>query len=90
MTRKPSTWLPRLAAQSSCKRAISAGGVGLALDPTLRLENTTREIPPFNIWKGACRLARAVLYWPPGSVFVAVIGPGAGTGCKSMVFNPLA
>jgi hypothetical protein len=39
--------------------AVSAmRGVALSVDPTLRLENLTHEIPPFNIWEGAYRLAQ--------------------------------
>jgi S-adenosylmethionine hydrolase len=68
--------------------AVSAmRGVALAVDPTLRLEDLTHEIPPFNIWEGAYRLAQTAPYWPPGTVFVAVIDPGVGTGRRSVVLK---
>ena len=68
--------------------AVSAmRGVALAVDPTLRLENLTHEIPAFNIWEGAYRLAQTAPYWPPGTVFVAVIDPGVGTERKSVVLE---
>ncbi len=68
--------------------AVSAmRGVALTVDPTLRLENLTHEIPPFNIWEGAYRLAQTAPYWPPGTVFVAVIDPGVGTKRKSVVLK---
>jgi S-adenosylmethionine hydrolase len=57
-------------------------GVAHSVDPTLRLEDLTHEIPPFNIWDGAYRLAQTARYWPPGTVFVAVIDPGVGTGAS--------
>jgi hypothetical protein len=63
--------------------AVSAmRGVAISVDPTLRLENLTHEIPAFNIWEGAYRLAQTAPYWPPGTVFVAVIDPGVRTGAS--------
>jgi S-adenosylmethionine hydrolase len=62
-------------------------GVAVSVDPTLRLENLTHEIPAFNIWEGAYRLAQSAPYWPPGTVFVAVIDPGVGTERKSVVLK---
>ncbi len=62
-------------------------GVAVGVDPTLRLENLTHEIPAFNIWEGAYRLAQSAPYWPPGTVFVSVIDPGVGTERKSVVLK---
>lgn len=68
--------------------AVSAmRGVALSIDPTLRLEDLTHEIPAFNIWEGAYRLNTTAPYWPPGTVFVAVIDPGVGTERKSVVLE---
>ncbi len=68
--------------------AVSAmRGVAISVDPTLRLENLTHEIPAFNIWEGAYRLAQTAPYWPSGTVFVAVIDPGVGTERKSVVLK---
>ncbi len=60
-------------------------GVAVSVDPSLRLENLTHEIPAFDIWQGAYRLAQTAPYWPPGTVFVSVIDPGVGTDRKSVV-----
>ena len=39
--------------------AVSAmRGVAVSVDPSLRLENLTHEIPAFDIWQGAYRLNR--------------------------------
>jgi S-adenosylmethionine hydrolase len=66
--------------------AVSAmRGVAVSVDPTLRLEDLTHEIPPFDIWQGAYRLAQTAPYWPAGTVFVAVIDPGVGTDRRSVV-----
>ncbi len=68
--------------------AVSAmRGVATSVDPTLRLENLTHEIPPFNIWEGAYRLNTTATYWPPGTVFVSVVDPGVGTDRKSVVLK---
>jgi S-adenosylmethionine hydrolase len=62
-------------------------GVALSVDPTLRLENLTHEIPAFDIWEGAYRLNTTAPYWPPGTVFVSVIDPGVGTARRSIVLK---
>ena len=68
--------------------AVSAmHGVALAVDPSLRLEDLTHEIPAFNIWEGAYRLNDTAPYWPAGTVFVSVIDPGVGTERKSVVLE---
>src|SRR5918996_1341814 len=68
--------------------AVSAmRGVAVSIDPTLRLENLTHEIPAFDIWEGAYRLNTTAPYWPPGTVFVSVIDPGVGTGRASVVLK---
>ena len=68
--------------------AVSAmHGVAVSVDPSLRLEDLTHEIPAFNIWDGAYRLADTVPYWPAGTVFVSVIDPGVGTERKSVVLK---
>ena len=68
--------------------AVSAmRGVAVSVDPTLRLENLTHEIPAFNIWEGAYRLNTTAPYWPPGTVFVSVIDPGVGTERTSVVLK---
>jgi S-adenosylmethionine hydrolase len=68
--------------------AVSAmRGVAVSVDPALRLENLTHEIPAFDIWEGAYRLRATAPYWPPGTVFVSVIDPGVGTGRRSVVLR---
>ena len=68
--------------------AVSAmRGVAVSVDPTLRLENLTHEIPALDIWEGAYRLNTTAPYWPPGTVFVAVIDPGVGTERNAVVLK---
>lgn len=66
--------------------AVSAmKGVAVGVDPSLRLEDLTHEIPAFNIWEGAYRLYQTMDYWPAGTVFVSIIDPGVGTDRNSVV-----
>ena len=68
--------------------AVSAmRGVAVSVDPRLRLEDLTHEIPAFDIWQGAYRLNTTAPYWPPGTVFVSVIDPGVGTDRRSVVLK---
>ena len=68
--------------------AVSAmKGVAVGVDPALRLDDLTHEIPAFNIWEGAYRLNTTVPYWPAGTVFVSVIDPGVGTDRRSVVLK---
>ncbi|MEM7025823.1 MAG: S-adenosyl-l-methionine hydroxide adenosyltransferase family protein [Pseudomonadota bacterium] len=68
--------------------AVSAmRGVAISVDPSLRLENLTHEIPAFDIWQGAYRLNTTAPYWPEGTVFVSVVDPGVGTDRKSVVLK---
>jgi hypothetical protein len=57
-------------------------GVALSVDPTLRLEDLTHEIPPSTSGIAPTGWAQTARYWPPGTVFVAVIDPGVGTGAS--------
>jgi S-adenosylmethionine hydrolase len=68
--------------------AVSAmRGVARGVDKNLILEDLTHEIPAFNIWEGAYRLEQTAAYWPPGTVFVAVVDPGVGTARKDVVLE---
>jgi hypothetical protein len=68
--------------------AVSAmRGVARGVERSLVLEDLTHEIPAFNIWEGAYRLDQTAAYWPAGTVFVAVVDPGVGTGRKDLVLE---
>jgi S-adenosylmethionine hydrolase len=68
--------------------AVSAmKGVAMSVSAELKLFDLTHEIPPYNIWEAAYRLAQTVPYWPAGTVFVSVVDPGVGTSRKSVVLK---
>ncbi|MES2962359.1 MAG: S-adenosyl-l-methionine hydroxide adenosyltransferase family protein [Bdellovibrionota bacterium] len=66
--------------------AVSAmKGVAYATSPDVRVFDLTHEVPAYDIWEGAFRLAQTYKYWPPGTVFVTVVDPGVGSERKSIV-----
>ncbi len=66
--------------------AVSAmKGVAHGVSPRVPLFDVTHEIPPYDIWQGAYRLAQAAPYWPVGTVFVTVVDPGVGTDRTAVV-----
>ena len=54
-------------------------GVALGICPEATLVDITHEIAPHDVLGGAYELAAAVQYFPPGTVFVAVVDPGVGS-----------
>lgn len=60
-------------------------GVAVRVSPDLRIHDLTHEIPPFDIWEGAYRLAQVLPFWPEGTVFVSVVDPGVGSARLSVV-----
>ena len=54
-------------------------GVIWGIAPEAHIADITHEIPAQNIRLGAYALWRAVPYFPPGSVHIAVVDPGVGT-----------
>jgi hypothetical protein len=55
-------------------------GVILTICRNAVLVDISHEIPPQDIRRGAFLLWAAVSYFPPGTVFLAVVDPGVGTG----------
>src|SRR5690606_643648 len=62
-------------------------GVAASVSTDVAIHDLTHEIPPYDIWEGALRLAQAAPYWPRGTVFVSVVDPGVGTDRKSIVMR---
>ena len=66
--------------------AVSAMyGVAYTVDPTIRVQDLTHEIPPYDIRIASYRLYQTVKYWPKGTVFVSVVDPGVGSHRRSIV-----
>ena len=57
-------------------------GVILGINPAARIVDLSHEIEPQNISEGSFVLASAYPYFPKGTVHVAVVDPGVGSGRK--------
>lgn len=56
-----------------------------SIAPENRLTDITHQVTPFSIEEGARFLAGVTPYYPPGTVFLAVIDPGVGTSRKAVI-----
>ncbi len=54
-------------------------GVIKSINPTVEIVDITHEIEPFDIFQGALTLYSVYRYFPPYTIFVAVVDPGVGT-----------
>lgn len=54
-------------------------GVIWGICPTAQIADITHNIAPQNILEGALVLSRALPFFPPGTVHLAVVDPGVGT-----------
>jgi S-adenosylmethionine hydrolase len=59
-------------------------GAILSVCPDVDLLDVTHEAPPHNVAGGAAVLEAAVPYLPRGTIVVAVVDPGVGTGRHSL------
>ncbi len=59
-------------------------GVILGLNPRVVLVDVTHEVPAQDIPAGAFILAQAAPYFPPGTIHLAVVDPGVGTGRRGL------
>src|SRR5258706_12232431 len=54
-------------------------GVILSINPNAQIVDLSHSIPPRNIRAGAIALAETVRWFPPGTIHVVVVDPGAGS-----------
>jgi hypothetical protein len=60
-------------------------GVVLGICPDVNIVDVTHSIEPYDIMRAAVALAQAYAYFPPGTVHLAVVDPGVGTGRRGIV-----
>ncbi len=60
-------------------------GVIADLAPEAQVIDLLHEIPPQDVLAGAFHLWASYRYFPPGSIFVAVVDPGVGTERKGLL-----
>jgi hypothetical protein len=59
-------------------------GVIWGICPSAQIADISHSITPQNILEGALALSRAIPFFPPGTVHLAVVDPGVGTGRRPM------
>jgi S-adenosylmethionine hydrolase len=59
-------------------------GVMLGIAPEVELVDLTHEIAPHDVLDGALQLAAAYRYFPSGTIFLAVVDPGVGSGRRGL------
>lgn len=59
-------------------------GVVLSVCPDASLVDITHDIPPQDVMAGSLELAAAFEYFPPATVFLAVVDPGVGSSRRAI------
>ncbi|HEY3886061.1 MAG TPA: SAM-dependent chlorinase/fluorinase [Vicinamibacterales bacterium] len=59
-------------------------GVMLGICPDATLVDITHDVPPHDVLAGALELAAAYKYFPAGTIFIAVVDPGVGSGRRAI------
>jgi S-adenosylmethionine hydrolase len=54
-------------------------GVMIGICPDITLVDITHDITPHDVLEGALQLAATFRYFPPGTIFLAVVDPGVGS-----------
>lgn len=65
--------------------AASVKGVILKINPLAQIVDITHEIGPHDIWEAAFTLQSAYKYFPKGTVHLAVVDPGVGSGRRPII-----
>src|SRR5580658_5821633 len=60
-------------------------GVILSICPRARLVDISHDIAPFSVPEGAFTLAQAWPYFPRGTIHLAIVDPGVGSGRRAIV-----
>jgi S-adenosylmethionine hydrolase len=59
-------------------------GVMLGICPDVTLVDITHDITPHDVLEGSLQLAASFKYFPPGTIFVAVVDPGVGSSRRGI------
>ncbi|MBW2148459.1 MAG: SAM-dependent chlorinase/fluorinase [Deltaproteobacteria bacterium] len=62
-------------------------GAMYTVNPLVRIATITHEVEPFNVVEGSYILTQAAREFPSGTVFLAVVDPGVGTGRRPIVLQ---
>ncbi len=59
-------------------------GVMLTICPDVTLVDITHDVPAHDVLDGSLQLAAAARYFPPGTIFLAVVDPGVGSNRRGI------
>ena len=59
-------------------------GVMIGICPDVTLVDITHEITPHDVMEGALQLAASCRFFPPGTIFLAVVDPGVGSSRRGI------
>src|SRR3954467_13876762 len=59
-------------------------GVIVGICPDAALVDISHDLPPHDVLAGALELAASYRYFPAGTVFLAVVDPGVGSGRRAI------
>ena len=59
-------------------------GVVLSICPEATLVDITHDVPPHDVLTAALELAACYRYFPPGTIFLAVVDPGVGSSRRPL------
>src|SRR6266542_1108088 len=59
-------------------------GVMLGICPDVTLVDITHDITPHDVLEGSLQLAASFKYFPPGTIFLAVVDPGVGSSRRGI------
>jgi len=62
-------------------------GVALSIAPGATFIDITHQIDPQDVLGGALELAAACRFFPAGTIFVAIVDPGVGSGRRAIAVN---
>ncbi len=62
-------------------------GVILSINPEAVVVDVTQQVRPQQVEQGAFLLEQAVPYFPAGTIFLAVVDPGVGTGRRPLALR---
>jgi S-adenosylmethionine hydrolase len=62
-------------------------GAALAVCPSAQMVDLTHHVPPQDVRSGAFQLWEAVTAFAPGTIHVAVVDPGVGTGRRALALR---
>jgi S-adenosyl-L-methionine hydrolase (adenosine-forming) len=65
--------------------AASMKGVVYKINPQAQIVDLTHEIGPQDVWEAAFTLRAASQYFPKGTVHLAVVDPGVGSGRRPII-----